>query len=422
MAPLKRKKPHDAGATEAQPQSQPQPQPPRRATRRHPAAEEQNEQPEKQLRSGRVRANTIEKEKPTEVLVPKSTRSGSGNGTAKAAKITRGAMANATNGKRERTLKENIKPRPEDNEEDELANTSVSSLGSAPLPAPAHTATAQPPPPQTRLLPPSHKPSLQHPHSHSRPTPSTATEKISTPKRAIGSSDKPPKPPGTPRSDRNIDKVVLGNICFKAWYPSYYGKEVLGDMSGNNSNTGAKEKGVGGKMGGGKRAGLPPPMLDRLYVCPCCFKYSRELVMWWEHVKLCEKSFEIPGTKVYTHPKGSRTVRVPLMGAAAEGVEKGKGRGRKKSDSGAGVDGTREEVVQDRGEWSVWEVDGEKDRVSHSLAMLPFKSVANFWWIAILPEPLPVRQALPRQQVRLLRRHRLQLLSPRLHAASAVPC
>ncbi|OTA66101.1 hypothetical protein K449DRAFT_410992 [Hypoxylon sp. EC38] len=193
-----------------------------------------------------------------------------------------------------------------------------------------------------------------------------STEKISTPKHPASSTDKPTKPPPTPRSDRNIDKVVLGNICFKAWYPSYYGKEVLGDISNtsNNNNTGAKDRDregggkIGGRIGGGKRN--PPPMLDRLYVCPCCFKYSRELVMWWEHVQYCEKTFEMPGRKVYTHPKGSRTVKVPVV---SEVSEKGKGRGRKKSDASASVPQVIEEVVFDKGEWSVWEVDGEKDRL-----------------------------------------------------------
>lgn len=161
----------------------------------------------------------------------------------------------------------------------------------------------------------------------------------------------------------------MGNICFRAWYPSYYGKEVLGDASGNQ---GAKDKDGGGKLaggagriGGGKRAGLPPPVLDRLYVCPCCFKYSKELVAWWEHVRCCERRFEMPGRKVYTHPKGKRNVRrLAAPGAAGgEAGEKGKGRGRKKSDAGALAQLAAEDVVKDEGEWSVWEVDGEKDRL-----------------------------------------------------------
>jgi hypothetical protein len=33
---------------------------------------------------------------------------------------------------------------------------------------------------------------------------------------------------------------MFGHICFRAWYPSFYGKEVLGDISGNIVNGGAK--------------------------------------------------------------------------------------------------------------------------------------------------------------------------------------
>ncbi|KAK4194789.1 putative histone acetyltransferase [Triangularia verruculosa] len=126
------------------------------------------------------------------------------------------------------------------------------------------------------------------------------------------------------QTDRNIDKVVLGDICFKTWYPSYFGKEVLDNG---------------------------PGILDRLYVCPCCFKYSKELVSWWEHVQICKGKNFIPGSKIYTHPKGQRTV------LKASGPPPKSGRGRKSNASQKMV----EEVVQDQGEWSIWEVDGEVD-------------------------------------------------------------
>ena len=188
-----------------------------------------------------------------------------------------------------------------------------------------------------------------------------------------------------PRSDRNIDKVVFGNICFKAWYPSYYGKEVLGDISGNASNSAstaaataaaavagnigpgaAAHKGAAGGGGGGGGGGgrkKEPPMLDRLYVCPCCFKYSKELVSWWGHVRCCERKAFVPGKKVYAHPTGSGAVGVrKLRAPVAENPSvAGKGKGKKKVDASAP---TAEGDAEDEGEWSVWEVDGEDERVS----------------------------------------------------------
>lgn len=179
---------------------------------------------------------------------------------------------------------------------------------------------------------------------------------------------------GTGQPDRNIDKVVLGDICFRAWYPSYYGKEVLGDNSGNSAKGGkdlksngngtsaahhsheGRDDSNGGKTHGRRDRDHHPPMLDRLYVCPCCFKYSKELVTWWEHVRWCERRGVVPGKKIYTHPKGKRTIRLPPGPATKQGRGKRGSVGQK----------VLEEVVQDEGEWSIWEVDGETDVVSPS--------------------------------------------------------
>ncbi|KAK2049668.1 hypothetical protein LZ31DRAFT_562478 [Colletotrichum somersetense] len=160
------------------------------------------------------------------------------------------------------------------------------------------------------------------------------------------------------RTDRNIDKVMLGNICFRAWYPSYYGKEVLGDAAGARGGAGSKNShshdaagthngngGVGAKNS--HRKGADAPMLDRLYVCPVCFKYSKELVAWWGHVRVCERAGTVPGRKVYVHPRGRRLVRKEIARTTG-----------KKTNVAPKF---TEEYVTDEGEWSVWEVDGEQD-------------------------------------------------------------
>jgi hypothetical protein len=145
---------------------------------------------------------------------------------------------------------------------------------------------------------------------------------------------------------------VFGNTCFKAWYPSYYGKEILGDVLGN----------VGGgnaKIGGGKR---DTPILDCLYICPCCFKYSKEMIPWWKHFRCCEKKAPVSGTKIYTHPRRSKTVSIPQAGSASTNPEEtAKGKGKRKSEDNRQVIGA---AIINEGEWSVWEVDGEKEGVS----------------------------------------------------------
>ncbi|KAL1843574.1 hypothetical protein VTJ49DRAFT_857 [Mycothermus thermophilus] len=188
---------------------------------------------------------------------------------------------------------------------------------------------------------------------------STAQQQPAQATNANGPPNSPArKPDGASRPDRNIDKVVLGDICFRAWYPSYYGKEVLGDFAGGKMKGGKASKSHGQDARDDSNDTRPhgkrdreTPMLDRLCVCPCCFKYSKELVTWWEHVRWCERRNVIPGKKIYTHPKGSRTILVP------SGPAQKQGRGKRGSVGQKMV----EEVVQDEGEWSIWEVDGEKE-------------------------------------------------------------
>ncbi|KAF2966218.1 hypothetical protein GQX73_g7337 [Xylaria multiplex] len=346
MAPQKRKHPHDAGPDPGADPSIPD-APPRRSTRQHPDGS--IAEPEHQLRSGRVRANTIEKSSGAEVArttsrgrkadAPKSKPKTSSTDPAVATIPTRTTrhhkVTTATVSPVSPVSKENVRPpTPPDDRERRVSQSKQSHHR-------AHTRSRSPP----QLEPPSssisqsrtHAPiSSQRPARPTRPIPKatspelapTATAIAITPKRTPSNKNKITKPPGTPRSDRNIDKIVFGKTCFKAWYPSYYGKEVLGDVSAN----------VGGgnaKMGGGKR---DPPMLDRLYICPCCFKYSKEVVPWWKHVKY----LRVPYT--------NSTPASPI------GISKGKGKSR-----GNESDQSTNDDIASEGEWSVWEVDGEKD-------------------------------------------------------------
>ncbi|KAL8341474.1 hypothetical protein RB598_003418 [Gaeumannomyces tritici] len=290
-----------------------------------------------------------------------------------------------------------------------IAHAAVQSSPTPPTPLTAKTIPSPNTGSQTPLRPQASIPPSQQP-PRATPTASLASAVAATPTSAMPKPQQQrhrtqpthqqqakPHVVSTPgkrgfRADRNIDKVVLGNTCFSAWYPSYYGKEVLGDVSGNvavktasggvgtTSTTGFHSGGIPGGVGkaqqhhangdsnnssvprtnaagkdnGKGKAGQQQPtqqqpMLGRLYVCPSCFKYSKELVMWWEHVQACDRRHAVPGRKIYVHPKGSQTIHVrapPKTGGS-----------RKKSDSG----GVLTQVVQDEGEWSIWEVDGEQE-------------------------------------------------------------
>lgn len=53
--------------------------------------------------------------------------------------------------------------------------------------------------------------------------------------------------------DRNVREVVLGDLPIKAWYPSFYPEELVGRT------------------------------VDLLYVCPWCFKYTKESAAFLGH-------------------------------------------------------------------------------------------------------------------------------------------
>jgi hypothetical protein len=65
-----------------------------------------------------------------------------------------------------------------------------------------------------------------------------------------------------PAMEPNVKEVVLGNLWINTWYPSFYSEELVGKV------------------------------LDRLYVCQWCFKYTKNLVPYIDHT--------VSGTKLYT--------------------------------------------------------------------------------------------------------------------------
>ncbi|KAI1757582.1 acyl-CoA N-acyltransferase [Xylaria castorea] len=380
MAPQKRKQPHDAGPKSA---AQDAPAPARRSTRQHPDA---GAEPEHQLRSGRARAITTEKSSGAGVtrLASRGRKSYAPKAaTADPATTTIQTRATATRHKGTTepepdavaavspTSKENVRPpTPPDDGRGPIAQPNQpQSQSRRRVHAPSRSRSPPKPrqskqpkprlslPSQSRALAPRSSQHSARPvpiasASGSGPAPATASVTV-TPKRARTppNKSKAPKPPGTPRSDRNIDKIAFGNTCFKAWYPSYYGKEVLGDVSASAGGGGGNAK-----IGGGKR---DLPILDQLYVCPCCFKYSKEMMPWWKHVQYCEKKAFVPGTKIYTHPRRSKAVRRPLANStSASPTGAAKGKGKNQPDNG---NEAADVAMVNEGEWSVWEVDGEKN-------------------------------------------------------------
>lgn len=72
-------------------------------------------------------------------------------------------------------------------------------------------------------------------------------------------------------TNSNVEHVILGDILFKAWYPSHYPDELIGRD------------------------------VDRLYVCQWCFKYCRDLVPFLAHRKLCcARNEHPPGQLIYS--------------------------------------------------------------------------------------------------------------------------
>ncbi|KAG8628675.1 hypothetical protein KVT40_002540 [Elsinoe batatas] len=71
-------------------------------------------------------------------------------------------------------------------------------------------------------------------------------------------------------AEHNVQSVVLGNLLIKPWYPAFYPQELIGNK------------------------------VERLYVCQWCFRYSKELMPFVAHMKVCPlKECTPPGTLIY---------------------------------------------------------------------------------------------------------------------------
>lgn len=79
------------------------------------------------------------------------------------------------------------------------------------------------------------------------------------------------------QAEPNVLHVVLGNLLIKPWYPSFYPEDLVGSRT------------------------------ERLYVCQWCFRYSRELMPYLAHMRVCPSKDEPPaGTCIYS--KDDKTI------------------------------------------------------------------------------------------------------------------
>ncbi|KAI8939000.1 hypothetical protein NX059_004844 [Plenodomus lindquistii] len=80
-----------------------------------------------------------------------------------------------------------------------------------------------------------------------------------------------PKPTQKPPTGPNVLEVVFGSLLIKPWYPSFYPEDLVGRR------------------------------VERLYVCQWCFRYTKELVGFLGHLKVCPLHTTAPlGIRVYT--------------------------------------------------------------------------------------------------------------------------
>lgn len=158
----------------------------------------------------------------------------------------------------------------------------------------------------------------------------------------------------------NVLNVVLGNLLIKPWYPSFYPEDLVGKV------------------------------VDRLYICEACFRYSKELMPYLAHM-------------VCINHTGLILVIIELM-------QKGKKVCPQKELPPPGS------LIYRTKDHSIYEVDGEEHKVRHlPLSKYTYRLMRE---TAILSELVPLREAFPGHQIRLLRCNNVSILFARPERSS----
>lgn len=136
---------------------------------------------------------------------------------------------------------------------------------------------------------------------------------------------------------RNIDQVVLGELCFSTWYYSPYPDSIISSSPdtngkdiemGNGHGITTTDGGSGsGNIFGGSKAGITCPTL---YICPLCFLYTPSSSSYSTHLALHLHRHRAAGY-------GDDQPIEPVPDSAFK--------------------------VYEHGGYSVWEVDGEKEKL-----------------------------------------------------------
>lgn len=82
---------------------------------------------------------------------------------------------------------------------------------------------------------------------------------------------------------RNIDQVVLGDLCFQTWYHSPYPDTVVYGEHYHTPRPALHED----HTRNGHAEIVAAPVIDRLYVCAYCFRYTRHTADYVGHLSCC---------------------------------------------------------------------------------------------------------------------------------------